>query len=147
MMNRVAIPFLFAITCSQLSAQSILEINWEACNSYQAADKALNQVYNQILRARVADKNFVDAFKAAERAWLVFRDADYKAVYPDPDLLLAYGHLHASCRCSLLEEMTRERTKELRKRWIKGTGEDDACAGSSARHPENQSRQTPKRKQ
>jgi uncharacterized protein YecT (DUF1311 family) len=146
MMNRVAIPFLFAITCSQLSAQSILEMNWDACNSYKAADKVLNQVYNQVLRARVADKNFVDAFKAAERAWLVFRDAHLNAVYPDPDPLVAYGHINPACRCALLEAMTLERTKELRKLWIEGTGEDDACAGSSARNTEVQPQQTPKQK-
>jgi hypothetical protein len=92
----------------------------------------------------------VDAFTAAQKAWVVFRDAHVKSVYPEhpgTNILDVYGRLLPACSCILLDEMTQARSKELRKRWIEGTAEDDACAGSSARRHEAQDQQIPKHKQ
>lgn len=141
MLNRILLILLFTLLLNQAPAQSIIEINEKSCNSYKAADKDLNEVYRQVLRERADDTNFVNALKASERAWLAFRDAQIKAIYPDPDPpmypnpdpLIVYGRMHPACVCSALEAMTRERAKELRARWIDGTSEDDACGGSSPR--------------
>ena len=148
MKTRLVFGFLFSLVPVQLPAQSMMEINWKACTASEAAEKNLNRVYNQILAAKVGDKNFLEAFKAAQKAWLVFRDAHIKAVYSDPNPMFAYGTLHAACYCLLLDLMTTERTNELRKRWIIGADEEDTCAGSAPLHPKSESRPTaiPKKK-
>ncbi len=138
MMTRVALIFLFALTHAEVSAQSIMEMNANACASSDVAGKALNRVYSQILRANAGDKSFVEAFKASQKAWTLFRDANIRAVYPDPDPIHAYGIIHPACLCTLVATMTEERTRELRKRWIIGTDEAEVCAGSSALHPKVQ---------
>jgi uncharacterized protein YecT (DUF1311 family) len=125
----------------------MMEINWNACAASEAAEKNLNRVYGQILATNAGDKNFLEAIKAAQIAWRLFRNAHIKAVYPDPDPMHAYGALHAACHCTLLATITQERTNELRKRWIIGTDEEDACAGSSPRHPKVEGRPTTKQRQ
>lgn len=102
----------------------------DACAAYKKADAELNKVYQQILQKRAKETAFINALKATQRAWIAFRDAELKAVYPDPDPA-AYGSAKPMCDCSVLEGLTQQRTQELRKRWIEGTQEGDVCAGSS----------------
>lgn len=106
-------------------AQTQLEMNQEACGEYKKADTELNKVYNQILREYQQEKIFVQKLKAAQRAWMAFRDAHLAAIYSDPHP----GTVESMCRCLKLTELTNERTKVLRQ-WIEGIEEGDVCAGS-----------------
>lgn len=51
----------------------------------QQADKELNAVYQAVLKRHNADRVFSEKFKAAQRAWLKWRDAEMEAIYPDSD--------------------------------------------------------------
>jgi uncharacterized protein YecT (DUF1311 family) len=110
------------------NAQSQAAMNECASNSLSAADKELNQVYQQVLRKYAKDAAFVGKLKAAQKAWLAFRDAELAARFPDNDTT-NYGTVYPMCANNELEAMTRKRTEELRA-WLKGAEEGDVCAGS-----------------
>lgn len=104
------------------------ELNQTACEKYKRADAEMNKTYQQIFRAYAKDQLFLDKLKAAQRAWLAFRDAHLESLYPDPSKG-AYGSVNPMCRCIALENLTLERTKALQQ-WIQGLPEGDVCAGS-----------------
>jgi hypothetical protein len=55
-----------------------------ACNKLKNADIALNRTYEQVLKAKASDADFIRAFREAQMAWVAFRDAHVQAIYPDP---------------------------------------------------------------
>ncbi|RDS85478.1 lysozyme inhibitor LprI family protein [Dyella psychrodurans] len=110
------------------SAQSQSDMTACAMKGLNAADKELNQVYQQVLKKYAKDAVFVAKLKAAQKAWLAFRDAELAARFPDSDKS-HYGSVYPMCADNELEAMTRKRTEELRA-WLKGTEEGDVCAGS-----------------
>lgn len=101
-------------------------MNAEACNRYRKSDAELNRVYNRILSEYANDRSFIRKLRAAQRAWVVFRDAHIASLWPAPG---AYGSANPVCRCAILEEMTAGRMKAL-KQWIDGAEEGNVCAGS-----------------
>ena len=122
--------FLLLLSSSaEARAQSQSELNREACAQYKAADDELNKVYGQILNEYKADAAFVGSMRAAQRAWVAYRDAHLEAMYPGRDKQLEHGSVYPMCRCYALAEATRERTEVLR-RWVAGVEEGDVCAGS-----------------
>jgi uncharacterized protein YecT (DUF1311 family) len=106
-------------------------MNEGACAKFKKADAELNRIYEQVLSGKAADADFVKAFRQAQAAWVTFRDAHVTSIYPDPDPR-AYGSVYSMCRCGVLERMTTERSKELRRLWIDGLDEGDVCLGSCA---------------
>jgi uncharacterized protein YecT (DUF1311 family) len=118
-------------TGAQNLAQTQSDLNQDACGKFKQADAELNRVYQQVLAAKAKDSNFSIAFREAQRAWIAFRDAHLKSIFPDPDPR-AYGSIYPMCRCMVLEKITAERVKELRRLWIEGVPEGDACTGSCA---------------
>ncbi|HZS08268.1 MAG TPA: lysozyme inhibitor LprI family protein [Blastocatellia bacterium] len=104
------------------------EMNDEACGKYKKADAELNRIYNRILREYANDRIFLRKLKAAQRAWVIFRDAHLESIYPDPDPH-TYGSVNPMCRCTVLSELTNERVKTL-KAWLDGIEEGDVCAGN-----------------
>ena len=112
-----------------VTAQTQLEMNEQACSKYKLADAELNRVYQQILRDYQTNTTFIQKLKSAQRAWLIYRDAQLAAIYPDPNPS-TYGSVNPICFCYELQGLTLARTKEL-KRWIEGTTEGDVCAGSA----------------
>ena len=79
-----------------------------------AADRELNQVYDEtmgLVRKRAADwPEAAGNLRAAQRAWVVFRDANCTWVAGAMEGGTGQPVLEISCR----SEMTRARTKELR---------------------------------
>jgi uncharacterized protein YecT (DUF1311 family) len=111
-------------------AQTQAELTGQACKELKEADEELNRVYRQIAEASAADVAFAKALRDAQRAWIAFRRAQVKSIFPDPDPA-AYGSANPMCRCAVLQQLTLARTEQLRKRWIEGSAEGDLCAGSS----------------
>jgi uncharacterized protein YecT (DUF1311 family) len=104
----------------------------QACGEFKKADAELNVVYQQILKTKAADTVFIKALREAQTAWLAFRDAHVKSIYPDPSPV-AYGSVTPMCRCGILQQLTAQRSRQLKALWIEGTQEGDVCAGSSVR--------------
>lgn len=108
------------------NSQTQAEMNEEANKNYKKADKELNNVYNAILREYKADTLFIKNFKKAQRIWVQFRDAQMDAKYPHPN---EYGSIFPTCYYMELQELTNERTKQIRI-WLTGIEEGDLCSGS-----------------
>lgn len=93
-------------------AQSQQEMNQQAAADAAKADKELNQVYKEVLAAQV-DEEAVKLLKAAQKAWLAFRDAEARHAEDDARggsmaPLLYYGRL-----CQLTEERTKQLKEKL----------------------------------
>ena len=126
-----ATPATATDTCMD-HATSQTAMDMCASQSNAAADKELNQVYQQVLQKYATDKTFIAKFKAAQKAWLAFRDAELEARYPDAKSG-DYGSVYPMCANNEEEALTRKRIAELRE-WLKGTQEGDVCAGSYQIH-------------
>lgn len=110
-------------------AQTQADLNDQACGVYKQADVQLNAVYQQILAKYKADATFLVSLRAAQRAWLAFRDAHLESLYPDKDKRTAYGSIYPTCACGVLADLTHARTAQLQL-WLDGGEEGDTCAGS-----------------
>lgn len=101
----------------------------DGCKEYKQSDAELNRVYTQILNEYKQDTVFTDKLKAAQRAWIAFRDAHVESLYPARDKMAQYGSIYPMCRCLAMKEITAHRVTELRK-WLDGVPEGETCAGS-----------------
>ncbi|MGH7839840.1 MAG: lysozyme inhibitor LprI family protein [Candidatus Binataceae bacterium] len=108
-------------------AQTQLQMDEESCGAFKKSDAQLNQVYQQILAKLAHDRVATQHVKAAERAWIAFRDAEMEAVYP-PREAGYYGTVQPMCECDERAALTDERVKQLQ-RWLT-TKEGDVCAGT-----------------
>ena len=123
----LSVALLFVVWNS--SAQTQADMNEAACAKYSKSDAEMNAVYRQVLNKYKSETVFIAKFKAAQRAWIAFRDAHLESLYPEPNKLQAYGSVNPVCRCGVLTELTAERTKQL-KQWLNGAEEGDVCSGS-----------------
>jgi uncharacterized protein YecT (DUF1311 family) len=125
--NLLVSILLLLLAIANSFAQTQAELNRDAGATYKNADAEMNRTYKQILDKYQRDTVFIEKLKTAQRAWIKFRDADLESLYPDAPS--AYGSVNPMCRCIALAELTKQRTKSL-KRWIDGVEEGDVCAGS-----------------
>ena len=109
--------------------QSQTELNDDAASDFTSADREMTRVYAAVLKKNAGDKVFVAKFRAAQRAWLVFRDAEVAAQFPDADPRAAYGSMYPMCVSNLKTELTLNRIEQM-KRWRDGEPEENVCAGS-----------------
>jgi uncharacterized protein YecT (DUF1311 family) len=133
----VGVAFATCVSASQKqkpkscwdTANTQFELNQCAGSDLDATDKELNKVYQQILKKYADDPVFIAKFKAAQRAWLQFRDAELAAVYPHESEPAYYGSVLPMCHAGEKARITFLRVKEL-KRWAEGIDEGEVCAGS-----------------
>lgn len=141
----VAALALACLACaSGARAQTQADMNAEACGAYRKADEEMNGVYAQVLREYKADAKFLRKLRAAQRAWLAYREAHLAARFPEESGRAAYGSVFPMCFCGVQEELTRARTAALRK-WVDGLEEGDVCAGSVKIRDESGARVRPRR--
>lgn len=119
---------LFCIISSLGFAQTQMKMNQSANDSYQKADKELNEIYKKILKEYKTDTVFIKNLKMSQRIWITFRDAELEVKYPDREPGY-YGSIHPLCIATYLEQLTIERINTL-KVWIDGLEEGDVCNGS-----------------
>ncbi len=107
--------------------QSQMALNQCYCNEYGKADAELNKVYQQVLSANAGEGQLTEKLKAAERAWLAFRDAQLEALYPTTgsDPREQYGSVYPMCYCMAQTQLTVQRTQQL-KEMLKQT-EGNVC--------------------
>jgi uncharacterized protein YecT (DUF1311 family) len=90
--------------------QSQAEMNMCAAKRFKAADAELNRVYNRLVSKLVDNEGQREKLKAAETAWLKYRDdnCEYEASFFDG------GSMRPLILSSCFERMTKARTAELR---------------------------------
>ena len=79
------------------------------------ADADLNRVYQELLTKLKNDDNAMRKLRAAQRAWLAFRDAHLQELYPAKDKQAEYGSIFPMCYAQIAMAMTKERTAQLRR--------------------------------
>lgn len=108
------------------------DMNEEADANCREADTELNKVYQQILKRYAKNQLFVTKLRAAQRAWITFRDAHLESEYPIVDksqYRLEYGSVFPMCYASSKTNLTQECTQQL-KAWLAPREEGDVCSGS-----------------
>lgn len=110
-------------------AETQLDLDHCAGASFNQADQELNDIYKKIISDYADDPKFIENLKESQRAWLKFRDAEMKALFPHHDEDLYYGSAFPMCSNTWLETLTRERISQL-SRWTRKAKEGDACSGS-----------------
>lgn len=130
--NKMNIRFitLFAgvLLCVTANAQTQADLNDDACATYQAADKKLNAVYQQVLKQHQDDVNFTAKLRKAQRAWLAFRDTELEAIYPAANKQVEYGSVYSMCNCLEQTALINQRIEQL-SGWLDAE-EGDVCRGS-----------------
>ncbi len=91
-----------------LSAQSQNEMNQQAYSAFEKSDAELNKVYAQVLAKLDAEGK--TKLKAAQRAWVAFRDAQADL---DADFMRG-GSAAPLLRAGSLNGTTRLRTQQLK---------------------------------
>jgi uncharacterized protein YecT (DUF1311 family) len=94
----------------------------------------LNRVFRRVVERHAENHAFIEKMKAAERAWIVFRDAELEARYPvkpGEQPTFTYGSVWPSCLAEERMALTRKRTAELTQ-WLEDPEQGDVCAGSYA---------------
>ncbi len=116
-------------SCHEI-AYTQVDMNACAGSDFERADKELNEVYQEILKRYHNSPQFLKNLRAAQRAWLVFRDAQLNMIYPLAESPKAnYGSVFPMCWATIKADITFEREKELR-RWLGPFEEKEACQGS-----------------
>ena len=77
---------------------------------FQKADAEMNDVYKSLVKKLGDDKSSVRRLRAAQRAWLVYRDAEAEFVADQYD----GGTMKPMVHSSALEGVTRKRTDQLK---------------------------------
>ena len=129
-MNKKGWGFILCAFSFNAFAQTQMELNQTACSELKQTDQQLNRVYQQVLAAHQDDKLFINHFKDAQRKWVAFRDAYTDSMYI-PEYYKNYGSVMPMCQCYFLENITKDRIKQL-KVWVDGIEEGDACVGSTS---------------
>ena len=72
------------------------QVEMNACASEEAArvDAELNGVYRQLLKQAASEEDAVAKIKAAQRAWLTYRDAYMDAMYPAKNKQAEHGSIY-----------------------------------------------------
>jgi uncharacterized protein YecT (DUF1311 family) len=110
-------------------SQTQVEMNAAARDEYNSAERELNLVYNRVLKEHAGGGGFLPRFRAAQRAWLAYRDAHIRVMFPEADKHSAYGSAYPLCRYNALAALTRSRIKELNT-WLEPADETDVCSGN-----------------
>jgi len=87
---------LIILICTSAFCQTQLEMNRESIDSFEKADKELNEVYKKILLEYRSDTVFVKNLKVSQRIWIAFRDAELNMKFPEREPGW-YGSMHSMC--------------------------------------------------
>ena len=94
-------------------AKAQMEMNECASQESARVDAKLNHVYSQLLANAGSDENAVAKIKAAERAWIAYRDAYIEAMYPTPDKQAEYGSIYPMDVALLTTKLTQQHIADL----------------------------------
>ena len=122
----ISTSFFLIVNLSICFSQTQGELNETACDSYQKADKKLNEIYQKVLKEYALDTIFIKKFKTAQRQWVRLRDADIEARFLPGEF---YGTIEPMCRCAILQDMTNDRVKYI-SLWIEGLEDQEGCKGT-----------------
>lgn len=99
------------------------ELNQCSFDDYKAADKKLNDTWKKLMAKFKSDKTATAKLKAAQNAWIVFRDAEVEAQFAcDEKDVPCWGSMEPMLRNGVMQELTDTRTVRLQKYIDDGLG-------------------------
>ncbi len=104
-----------------------------AAKEAKKADAALNVTYQRLVSQIKDNKTALEKLVTAEKAWIVFRDAELAAEWPVPEgesPNLLYGSVHPFCYSNEFTSMTLRRVTTLKE--LMAREEGDVCASGLA---------------
>lgn len=101
------------IKCNAAGNQ--LELNICALDDFSKADKDLNETYQSLIKKEGGNVVFISKLRLAQKAWIIFRDADVAARFacPEDNVRTCWGSAYTMSYLYRKAELTRERTKHL----------------------------------
>ena len=106
----VTVVVLLMFTSLAAHGQSQAEMNREAAENFETADKALNEVYKKLV-AKLDDESQAK-LKTAQKAWIAFRDAEAEF---EADMGARGGSMWPLIYHGRRAGLTKERTEVLEK--------------------------------
>jgi uncharacterized protein YecT (DUF1311 family) len=105
------------------------EMRLEAMADYKEVEKLHQQVYDEIIAIYGDDSQSADFIRRSQRAWISFREAHIRAIWPQIETGEVMGTAERICIPSELEKLTRQRIIQLLT-WRNGIEEGDVEAGT-----------------
>ena len=104
-----------AVKCNDAGTQ--LELNACAFDDFKRADEALNETYAELMKKESKDPTFIRKLRAAQRAWIAFRDAEIDATYAcnEANARICWGSMLPLSISAYKTKLTRERTARLQR--------------------------------
>jgi len=90
------------------------ELNSCAAEEATRVDAELNAIYRELLAKAVEEPDAVAKIKAAERAWVLYRDAYMEAMYPAEDKQAEYGSIYPMDAALLRAKLTQHQIAALK---------------------------------
>lgn len=114
-----------AARCNPAGTQ--VEINACAADKLAEADRQLNAVYQSLLKKQASNPAFEQKLRAAQRAWITFRDAELAATFAcgEPNAAACWGSSLSMRYASYKAKLTNQRTERLRRWLAEGPPADD----------------------
>jgi uncharacterized protein YecT (DUF1311 family) len=100
-------------TCTE-KAKTQAEMNVCASEEAAGADSELKAVYASLLSKAASESTAVEKIKAAEGAWIAYRDAYIEATFPATDKQAEYGSKYAMEVNLLRAKLTRQHIVALK---------------------------------
>jgi uncharacterized protein YecT (DUF1311 family) len=111
-------------------APSQTEMTLGAVGDYQELEKLHQRAYDEIIAIYSNDKECIEYLRRSQRAWIAFRDAHVRAIWPAIETeSRRLGTAERMCIPIELESLTRQRIIQLRT-WRKGIEEGDVGSGT-----------------
>ncbi len=112
---RIIILLSFLLISSiKTNAQSMFELNQQASEQYDEADRELNITYQALKKAYNDHPYFLKKLLTAQRLWIQYRDALVEMRFPSENPEMDYGSMYRLCEMTYLTELTNKRAQELR---------------------------------
>ena len=91
------------------------QVGMNACANKEAAraDAELNEVFRELLSKAASQPGAVEKIKAAEKAWIAYRDAYIDAMYPAKDKQTEYGSTYPMEADLLRAKLTQQQVAGL----------------------------------
>jgi uncharacterized protein YecT (DUF1311 family) len=111
-------------SCSS-RAKTQAAMNVCASNEVTRADEELNRVYKKLLSNATKQPDAADKIKAAERAWVSYRDAFIEAMYPATNKQAEYGSIYPMEAALLRAKLTKRQVSALNELMRRYSGDEE----------------------
>jgi uncharacterized protein YecT (DUF1311 family) len=100
-------------TCNE-KAKTQAEMNECASNELARVEAQMDDIYNSLLSKTAAQPEALAKIKAAQKAWLVYRDAYIAAMYPAKNKQAEYGSMYPMKVSLLRAKLTQKQVAALK---------------------------------